>query len=533
MPTGRMNREQFFGQLATLDEQRLKKALWNLYWRGSAATRERIEAELDPAQHGRVKPPSEQPVDPHQVLEEVDEFVALARSGAYMAGDRRVSPRERTRWRLTFKRLVRDAQDGLRDRDATAAATALERLIDLACEGDYEYFHSEDPMEAAGFVVSDAVALLWATLQAHHGFAGFAQRAAPQLIRWERRHGWTRNGWGRVRRDPAPPFSPRAGRLRFVPGSPLSRRQFLATLGLSAVGLACGKGAKPDPPQPDGIDALKRGATEISVFPSVDTGNPVNPGKNRYAFGLVTNDGKSVISGGSPRVYVARDRTSRPLGPFGARWYEFSGYEKTADHSPKSVIPGNYVAEIDVPSAGNWLALVVAKGGATVQAGEAAFTVTTGPIIAGIGTKALSTPSPVATSSDKLKEICTRVPPDPMHAISLDEALSNGKPTVVSFATPLLCESMLCGPVVDEHLLVFERVGKDKANFIHVEEFLPGKDLTPPPATLENRSPAFAAWGFTSEPWVIVIDGKGIIRARMGPGPAVAAEIEAALNPLL
>jgi hypothetical protein len=194
-----MNREQFFGKLAALDEQRLKKALWNLYWRGSAATRERIEAEIDPDQHGRVKRPSKQPVDPHQVLSEVAEFATLARSGAYMAGDRRVSPRERTRWRLTFKRLVGDAQDGLRAQDATAAATALERLIDLACEArDYEYFHSEDPVESAGFVVSDAVALLWATLQAHHGFAGFAQRAAPQLIRWERRHGWTRSGYGRV-----------------------------------------------------------------------------------------------------------------------------------------------------------------------------------------------------------------------------------------------------------------------------------------------------------------------------------------------
>ena|SRR6266704_70371 len=39
MPTGRMNREQFYSQLAALDEQRLKKALWNLYWRGSAPTR--------------------------------------------------------------------------------------------------------------------------------------------------------------------------------------------------------------------------------------------------------------------------------------------------------------------------------------------------------------------------------------------------------------------------------------------------------------------------------------------------------------
>jgi hypothetical protein len=199
MATGRMNREQFFGQLATLDEPRLKKVLWNLYWRGSAATRERIEAEIDPDQHDRGKRRSKEPVDPQQLLGEVSDFVALARSGAYMAGDRRVSPRERSRWRLTFKRLVSAAQDGLRAEDAAAAAAALEQLIDLACESrDYEYFHSEDPMEAAGFVVSNAVALLWAALQAQYGFAGFAQRAAPQLIRWESRYGWTRSGWGRV-----------------------------------------------------------------------------------------------------------------------------------------------------------------------------------------------------------------------------------------------------------------------------------------------------------------------------------------------
>ena len=199
MPTNRMNREEFFGQLATFDEQRLKKALWNLYWRGSAATRERIEAEIDPDQHDHGKRPAKEPADPQQLLSEVGEFVALARSGAYMAGDRRVSPQERTRWRSTFKRLVTDAQDGLRADDAGAAATALEQLIDLACETrDYEYFHSEDPMEAARFVVSDAVALLWGKLQAQYGFAGFAQRAAPQLIRWESRHGWTRSGWGRV-----------------------------------------------------------------------------------------------------------------------------------------------------------------------------------------------------------------------------------------------------------------------------------------------------------------------------------------------
>jgi hypothetical protein len=199
MPIQRMNREQFFGVLATFDEQRLKKALWNLYWRGSAATRERIEAELDPDQRDRGKRAASKLADPQQLLGEVREFVALARSGAYMAGDRRVSPRERTRWRFTFQRLAADAQARLRGDDPAAAATAVEQLIDLACElRDYDYFRSEDPVEAARFVVSDAAALLWATLQAHHGFAGFAARAAPQLIRWESRHGWTRSGYGRV-----------------------------------------------------------------------------------------------------------------------------------------------------------------------------------------------------------------------------------------------------------------------------------------------------------------------------------------------
>jgi hypothetical protein len=32
----RMNRDEFFAKLADLDEDRIKKALWNLLWRGSA-----------------------------------------------------------------------------------------------------------------------------------------------------------------------------------------------------------------------------------------------------------------------------------------------------------------------------------------------------------------------------------------------------------------------------------------------------------------------------------------------------------------
>ncbi len=43
-----MNRYEFFAKLAPLDDEQRGKVLWNLYWRGTAAVRERIEGSLIP-----------------------------------------------------------------------------------------------------------------------------------------------------------------------------------------------------------------------------------------------------------------------------------------------------------------------------------------------------------------------------------------------------------------------------------------------------------------------------------------------------
>jgi hypothetical protein len=199
MPLKRMNRDEFFGQLAGLSEDRLKKVLWNLYWRGSAQLRERIESELDPAADEVRRRSAAAPPDPNLVLFEVSEFVELARAGAYMAGDRRVSPKERSRWRLTFRRLAADALATLRADDAGPAEQAVALVIDVACETRrFNLFRSEDPMEAAQFVVSDAAAALWESVRERHGFARFAATAAAQLPGWESRYGWSRSGWGKL-----------------------------------------------------------------------------------------------------------------------------------------------------------------------------------------------------------------------------------------------------------------------------------------------------------------------------------------------
>jgi hypothetical protein len=123
----------------------------------------------------------------------------LAEDGAYMAGDRRVHHTERSKWRLTFRRLAGDALAALQADDPGPAQQAVAAIIDLACDlRSYDYFHSDDPVEAAKLVVSDVVAVLWESVLRHDGFAAFAQSVPEQLIGWESEYGWTRRGYGQV-----------------------------------------------------------------------------------------------------------------------------------------------------------------------------------------------------------------------------------------------------------------------------------------------------------------------------------------------
>jgi hypothetical protein len=108
MPANRMNRDEFYAAMASLDDARLRKVLWTRYWRGTARLRMRIEDELRPPERPKASPKNERP-DPDAVLTRVTTFVELAEAGAYMAGDRRVHHTERSKWRHTFRGLAADA----------------------------------------------------------------------------------------------------------------------------------------------------------------------------------------------------------------------------------------------------------------------------------------------------------------------------------------------------------------------------------------------------------------------------------------
>ena len=199
MTRDRMSRSEFFAKVSALSDDDLRAAMWTLYWRGTAAMRERVEAVIDPATALASAVARNTPRDAAAALAEVEYFTELASHGAYLAGDRRVSPKERGRWRFTFRRLATDAQDALRGTDPETASKALALMVDLACRSrDWDMFRSEDPMEAARFVVSDVVEALWFRMRVIRGATGFLGDATRQLVCWESEYGWTRYGQGWV-----------------------------------------------------------------------------------------------------------------------------------------------------------------------------------------------------------------------------------------------------------------------------------------------------------------------------------------------
>ncbi|MBA3728562.1 MAG: hypothetical protein H0W94_05095 [Actinobacteria bacterium] len=313
-----------------------------------------------------------------------------------------------------------------------------------------------------------------------------------------------------------------------MPGPRLPLRSSSIAICLTFTLAACGNGGDgsgQNGPSANGggelsIAQLKEGATLVSLIPA-QSQLPVGPGP--FTFGLVTSGG-DLLTGGAPQVFLATDETSRVIGPFTASFHRFTAFERFPNSAPRTPLTGFYSVDVDVPRPGNWLFAGVAEEGATHSVGTALVTVTEGPQAGQVGTEALTTATPVATTDEGRRKICTREPPDAMHYISLDDALQNGKPTVVNFGTPLLCTSRMCGPVVDEQLAVFEAVGPDRANFIHVEVY-PERDQ-------ERPAPVFLEWGFDTEPITLVIDGEGMIRSRF-EGPVTADQIQAALDPLL
>ena len=119
---------------------------------------------------------------------------------------------------------------------------------------------------------------------------------------------------------------------------------------------------------------------------------------------------------------------------------------------------------------------------------------------------AIHTPT-VSDVGGNLGQIDTRSRPTTCTTVDFADVLGK-EPVVLLFATPALCESRVCGPVVDVAEQVKHEYG-DGVDFIHMEIYDDNNASDGPP-------PAAAAYGLQTEPWLFVIDRR---RRRPHPPP--------------
>ena len=96
------------------------------------------------------------------------------------------------------------------------------------------------------------------------------------------------------------------------------------------------------------------------------------------------------------------------------------------------------------------------------------------------------------------------------------------KPVVLLFATPSLCQSRVCGPVVDVQEQVRSALGDKDVSFIHVEIYRNNQ-------VNQGLRPQPAAYRLPTEPWLFVLDRHGRVSTRI-EGAFSPTELEHAIT---
>jgi hypothetical protein len=279
------------------------------------------------------------------------------------------------------------------------------------------------------------------------------------------------------------------------------------------------------------------GKTLLQLYRELPEGGPVLApslnhfvvGDNRFGFGLFTA-ARAPIADAAAAVYIAPAGGGEARGPFVARYESLevdTQFRSQTTASDPDAAQSVYVTELPFEKPGRYEILGMARLDDRLVAATSALpqiTVVRDDLVPAPGEPAprIHTPTEADAGGD-VESIDTRVPPSTQHEVDFADVVGE-RPIVLSFATPRLCQSRVCGPVVDIAEQLKAEYG-DEAEFIHMEVFEDNE-------IQKGYRPQVRAYGLPSEPWVFTIDSEGRVAARIegafGPG-----ELEAAIKKAL
>jgi hypothetical protein len=233
------------------------------------------------------------------------------------------------------------------------------------------------------------------------------------------------------------------------------------------------------------------------------------PGTNRLAFGLIDSENRFVY--GKTAVFVARSPAARARGPYLAPADSLiteGRYRSRQAASEESGIAAIYAAQVPFSRPGRNAVLVLTNSGGQMIGATTEVRVARDSPIPAVGERppAVDTDT-VASAAGGIEAIDTRIPPAPeLHEENFKDVLGK-QPVALLFATPQLCQSRVCGPVVDIALQLNAKYGEQVA-FIHQEVYVDNE--------LEKglREP-LRAFNLQTEPWLFTVDQSGRVATRL------------------
>ena len=280
-----------------------------------------------------------------------------------------------------------------------------------------------------------------------------------------------------------------------------------------------------DFPQPAGrtLAELRQGFGPGPVL--AQSVSVLEPGRNRFGFALFDRSRKQIAD--APVVLYAARPGGPVAGPFPARYESLEvkpQFRSRSTAMDPDAARSVYVASVAFDGPGDYELIGVARfDGRLVATAPVAVRVVADSSVPSPGDRAIRISTPTVDSvggKSNLEKIDTRVPPSTMHDVDFADALGK-RPIVLLFATPALCQSRVCGPVVDIAEQVKADYG-DKAAFIHMEVFRDNELEKGPRQQV-------TAWKLVSEPWAFTIDRSGKVAARL-EGAFSAEELEQAVQ---
>jgi hypothetical protein len=237
----------------------------------------------------------------------------------------------------------------------------------------------------------------------------------------------------------------------------------------------------------------------------------LTPGTQRVAFGMIDKANSFIY--GKSAVYIGRTPDAPAEGPFPApadtllTKPAFRSQNAAVETSPIAQI---YAAKVRFSRAGDWSMLVVTKQGSRLVGATAQVQVTpkSRERIPDVGQRPprISTDTISSVAGDEAA-IDTRRPfARELHEVDFKDVLGR-KPVALLFATPQLCQSRVCGPVVDIALQMKQQYG-DRMAFIHEEVYRDNQ-------IAKGLRPQLEAFHLQTEPWLFTIDRDGRIAARL------------------